>query len=300
MDPASTPEDIMKKRFEHFILQDLVDEHIESVLRWIGRDDLTSEEHRFRKVDSVMRVHENREIRTDNAWLIQGPTRTIVSVEVQHTDKMWRCDEYLAFSASYHRANAILILLTPDAAVARWAKKHLAMISRARGRPYVLGPQDVPVQHPDFIPREALQRSLLLAAIGQHEEMFHHLWEEAKHRYLTNAFDQNAFHDYIELLERTAPATWIRDELEVDMEFVSSIERAKQQGRDEGRDEEREEILRLQRQSVRDLARAEGITLTPESNARLDAATDLSQFTRWLIQVSKTDQTLLTLSNAED
>src|SRR5699024_8534253 len=110
MEADVKPENIMKNPFEHFILQDLVDDHIQWLLRWIGRTDLITADHRFRKVDSVMRAQDQREIRTDNAWLIEGPSRTIVSVEVQRyrdMKKLWRCDEYLAISSARHYADAI-------------------------------------------------------------------------------------------------------------------------------------------------------------------------------------------------
>ena len=72
------PEIIMKKPFEHFILQDLVDDHIQWLLRWIGRTDLLTADHRFRKVDSVLRVSKPTPSLRDAPLRRRGMSKTML------------------------------------------------------------------------------------------------------------------------------------------------------------------------------------------------------------------------------
>src|SRR5699024_9315782 len=149
--------------------QDLVDAHLRWLLRWVGRPDLAASARSFRKIDSVLRTGGAREIRLDNAWLHEGDegdTRTAIGIEVQRyrdVKKIWRCDEYLSQLTAHYHCKAILLFLTPDERVARWARPHLADISRVKGRTYVLGPADIAEDHPDIDARGALSRSTLLA-----------------------------------------------------------------------------------------------------------------------------------------
>lgn len=87
------------------------------------------------------------EFRADGVWLLDGPMPLVAALEVQLSPdpaKPWVWPLYLCGLRARHRRPAVLLVLTLDPAVARWASRPLVLGPGSVLRPVVVGPEQIP------------------------------------------------------------------------------------------------------------------------------------------------------------
>jgi hypothetical protein len=237
------------------------------------------------------------------------PTLSII-VEVQLSKNpgkhnIWPL--YLASACVQEDCPALLLVVAPKAAVARWCARALERHPGFTIRPLILGPEQIPVI---MGPREAGKDPELavLSALthGHNAEQAPELFEAV----VTSArgLDKRRSTFYVDLalssfsgeVRRALEATMQRGTYEYQTEFVRNfvaqgleqgrqegLEQGLEQGLERGRQEgleqgEQKGRLEGERRALFQVLEARGLKVEGGARRRLMACTDLSQFERWL------------------
>lgn len=216
-----------------------------------------------------------------------GKPALSVIVEVQLAVKEKKRRDWLAYTASAERQlgrDACVLVVTPDAAVARWAQKPTSFGLVSTFTPLVIGPEQVPLLTD---PEEAKRRPFLavLSAVAHGQDELEQAIAAASlaRDAIVPLADGDVYFDLIKATLSEAarkafemlPATYeYQDE---------SLRRSFHKGQESGRMEGRTEGIA---HSVVLLLRARGIELSPENEARIVACHDAEQLDRMLIKAA--------------
>lgn len=130
---------------KHEALVELVRSRPELLLELLGLPGVGSA--RLLEVSAELNQLVPAEFRADGAWLLEGPRPLVAALEVQlgvDPDKPWVWPLYLCALRVRHRRPAVLLVLTLDPAVARWASQPLDLGPGFGLQPVVVGPDQIP------------------------------------------------------------------------------------------------------------------------------------------------------------
>ena len=103
--------------------------------------------------------------------LLEGATRLAVIVEVQlrpDPDKPWTWPAYVSVARARYRCPVVVLVVTLDAATARWAARPIALGPGSLLTPVVIGPDRVPLIVDEDAARRAPELSVLSALAHGH------------------------------------------------------------------------------------------------------------------------------------
>jgi hypothetical protein len=240
----------------------------------------------------------------------EAPVFAVV-LEVQlrvDAEKEWRWASYLAAVQDRHRCPCALVVVTPDAAVARWPQGPFQFGTERLFRPVVVDASRVP--RLDELPRAQVDASRALLSVGMHvrDEADLRLVDLAMARTMPGVDVYGGVRQYwqyiLAAVDRRLQAA-VEEKMKVDLSearpFIDRIERmlmehGRAEGRQEGRQEGRREgQLEAARAMFRQLASARGLPLGRVHEARLGACDDVERITLWsmrLLRAASADEAM--------
>jgi hypothetical protein len=201
---------------------------------------------------------------------------------------------YLTSLRARMNCPAVLLVVAPDAAVARWCAQPISLGHPGFVlQPLVAGPSSIPVilgkQEAGQSPELAVLSAL---AHGQKPELAPGLFEAVASS--SRGLDREQVTFYLDLAlsslgeaaRRALEAIMKSGEYEYQSEFFRElVAQGLEQGRQEGRQEGREEgHLEGERQALLKVLEARGFTVEGTAQQRIQACTERAQLERWLSQ----------------
>lgn len=306
----------MAPGYIHVALQKRIDAALPHVLRWAGVVPPSNDPIAYQKLNAVLQDTRPAEVYADGVWMVHTERKRVIIAEIQTTidaNKQGAWDTYMGNLQRTYNCPVLLVIIATKKGVHRWAEGVRHRIERSWGRVVVLGPDHLP----HVWSQEAVQRDFdaasFVAAITRSAPLLDKLWAEMKRRHRCDAVARTTFEEYIGFLETIAPTQWWAKLTEHDMEFVSTIEKTKQEylqrGEERGMQKGMQKGIqqgvrqgRMQgmviayRRAITQLAQKRGVTLTPQSIAQVKTCTDATQLEAWLALVGTTEQSPVQLN----
>ena len=253
-----------------------------ALLRRVGLripDDLTAEVSESTFPISMADTHADAVVVLRGA---DGQPRLVVVLEVQLAidgDKPRRWLTYHVAAEERHKCLAVVLVVAPEARVARWARKRHAVGPKGRFAPLVLGPDKVP-RIADLAETERSAELAVLSLLAHRRHADRADLRLAALALAAEASDRGSL--YFDLLQVTFGKALTRavEDLMLNGEPLSDWAKAHyRQGRAEGKSEGKAEG---KAESVLAILSARGLTLSPEERRAILASTDLEHLDRWI------------------
>ena len=218
----------------------------------------------------------------------------VVEVQLSRSSRKRRSwPVYLTSLQARLRCPVVLLVVAPDAAVARWCAKpiylgHPGFVLR----PLVAGPDTIPVLQGKQEEGQSPEMAVLsMLAHGKDEKLAPGLFEAVLSTARGLEEERSTFYVDLALSAVTEPARGALEELMKSNHYEYQSEFARRyvaQGLKQGREEGREEgHMEGERQALLRVLEARGLTVEGAARERVLACTDLAQIERWLSQAVK-------------
>jgi len=286
----------------HVFLESFAEANATSLLRWVGLGAHTRGAA-VRMERTVFTETAPVERRADAVVRLDGDKPLVVVIEAQlrvEASKRKAWNSYVAHLYERFECPVVVIVVTTNQAVARWARQPIESSLGASWTPIALGPREMPLDWSEEDVANNLSLAALCAAVHRQkkdaEPLYDLLLGEVHRRAAGGQIDSNEFKHYIDVLEVVSTQRWWTKFLEEDMGNVRYTDTVMQRGLDEGLERGLEKGLEkgraeaevsVTRGILKDLARENRLTFDAASLRRLEQSSDADQLKAWLLWVAQ-------------
>ncbi len=251
---------------------------------------------------SVLTNCDPKELNSDGATLLRDGTRNVLAVVVerQHDRDKEKRASWPAYLVNLHvrlECPAVLVVLCPDDAMARWCAKPISIGHPGFVlRPLVIGPGNTPVVT-DVEQARAMPELAVLSAYAHGDTDPRTLKTVVEALDSTAPKNRTFYYDYVlaglqEAARKELEGLMALDTYKWQSDFARKyVGMGREEGRAEGREEGREEGRAAEAaNSVLLFLDARGLTVSDEVRQRVEACTDLETLRTWIRRAGEVER----------